>query len=159
MQRGVKPMAGKTPEPGALTIGRLASMAKIPADTIRFYERSGLLEPDERTDSGYRLYSMNSLARVQFIRRGREVGYDLDQIRSILKLHDRGGAKDEVQALTSEMIADIDDKVRSLSKWRQMFSDLFNYFEDSDAEAIDKETTELLMKGQCDKFSDEGSKQ
>ncbi len=131
-------------------------MAKIPADTVRFYERSGLLEPDQRTDAGYRLYSKNSLARVQFIRRGREIGYDLDQIRSILKLHDRGGSKSDVQPFTSAMIADIDDKIRALGKWRQMFSDLFNYFDESNAESIDARTTDLLMRGQCDKYSGTG---
>jgi DNA-binding transcriptional MerR regulator len=148
-------MAQKSSQSGPLTIGRLACLAQIPADTVRFYERSGLLEAEERTSAGYRLYSKNSIARLQFIRRAREIGYDLDQIREILSLHDSGGTKADVQAFTSDMINDIDDKFRALSKWRQLFLDLFNYFEESKAESINGKTADLLMKSQCDKFSNE----
>lgn len=143
-------MDEKSLQPEALTIGRLAWRADVPVDTVRFYERSGLLKPVERTGSGYRLYSVNSLARVQFIRRARELGYNLDQIRQILKLHDEGGSKDEVQTFAAFMIADVEEKIRGLSKWRQLLTDLSDYFNYDGAKEIDSGTVDKLMRGQCD---------
>ncbi len=131
------------------TIGRLSSLAEVDVATVRFYERSGLLEAQERTDSGYRLYSKNSLARVQFIRRAREIGYGLDQIKKILELYDEGGSKVEVEQFTAAMIAEVDEKIRGLTKWRLLFSEISGYFEDTNSEEIDRNTVDLMMRTHC----------
>ena len=144
-------MAEKSTHLNTLTIGRLSWLAEVGVDTVRFYERSGLLEAQERTQSGYRLYSRNSLARIQFIRRAREIGYDLDQIKQILQLHDQGGRKADVEEFSASMIAEVDEKIRALKKWRQLFTDVADYFEHGDAEQIDSETVDTLMRGQCKK--------
>jgi DNA-binding transcriptional MerR regulator len=135
----------------ALTIGRLSHLAQVDVATLRFYERSGLLEAQNRTESGYRLFSQNSLARVQFIRRARETGYTLDQISKILRLYDYGGERSAVEQFTTVMVAEIDEKVRALTKWRELFTQINDYCITSDEERIDVNTVDTLMRGHCDK--------
>jgi MerR family Zn(II)-responsive transcriptional regulator of zntA len=69
------------------TIGRLARRAKINADSIRFYERQGLLSPATKTDSGYRLYTDDALRRIEFIKRAQQCGFSLAEIRDLLHMH------------------------------------------------------------------------
>ena len=132
-----------------LTIGRLSSLAEVDVATVRFYERSGLLEAQERTNSGYRLYSKNSLARVQFILRARETGYSLNQIKELLHLYDQGGSKQEIGEFVERMINEINEKKRRLTKWQELFTDISMYLERSDAAHVDGSTMDSLMRGQC----------
>jgi MerR family Zn(II)-responsive transcriptional regulator of zntA len=69
------------------TIGRLARRAKINADSIRFYERQGLLSPATKTDSGYRLYTDDALRRIDFIKRAQQCGFSLAEIRELLHMY------------------------------------------------------------------------
>jgi DNA-binding transcriptional MerR regulator len=147
-------MTQSNSQPEAITIGHLSSLAQVDVGTVRFYERSGLLQAQDRTRSGYRLYSRNSLARIQFICRARETGYSLDEIRKILQLHDQGGPKAEVEKFTVSMIAEIDEKIHALSKWRQLFSEISDYIECSDdSDHIDAEAVDTLMRNHCNMMS------
>ena len=69
-----------------LTIGVLARDSGVNLETIRFYERSGLLPAPQRSPSGYRHYQEQDVRRLRFIRRGRELGFSLEEIRSLLEL-------------------------------------------------------------------------
>ena len=69
-----------------LTIGVLARDSGVNLETIRFYERSGLLPAPQRSPSGYRHYQEQDVRRLRFIRRGRELGFSLEEIRSLLDL-------------------------------------------------------------------------
>ena len=82
--------------PQTLTIGRLAKQAAVGIDTVRFYERRGLLPEPPRTAAGYRLYTNDTIARIRFIRRAKLLGFNLDEIGNLLNLHDRGGQKSAV---------------------------------------------------------------
>jgi DNA-binding transcriptional MerR regulator len=135
----------------ALTIGRLSHLSQVDVATLRFYESSGLLEAQDRTDSGYRLYTRNSLARVQFIRRARETGYTLDQIAQILKLYDFGGVSSDIEQFSAVMLAEIDAKISGLAKWRELFGQINDYCMTCDEEHINKDTVDALMRGHCDK--------
>ncbi len=147
-------MAQNNSHPEAITIGHLSSLAQVDVGTVRFYERSGLLQAQDRTRSGYRLYSRNSLARIQFICRARETGYSLDEIKKILQLHDQGGPKAEVEKFTVSMIAEIDEKISALSKWRQLFSEISDYIEcRDDSDHIDAEAVDTLMRSHCNMMS------
>lgn len=75
-----------------LTIGQAARKAGVQAGTIRFYEQRGLLSPD-RTAANYRVYSGEDLRRLEFIRRGQELGFTLEEIRELLELEARPGAR------------------------------------------------------------------
>jgi MerR family Zn(II)-responsive transcriptional regulator of zntA len=146
---GKQVMVEKTTPSSNFTIGRLSSLAEVDVATVRFYEHSGLLQAQERTNAGYRLYSRNSLARVQFIRRARETGYSLNQIRQILQLYDQGGSKAEVEQFTTTMLAEVDEKIRGLTKWRHLFGEISDYFERTNNEEIDRATVELMMRVHC----------
>ena len=69
-----------------LTIGQLAKRAKVNIQTVRYYERRGLLPEPPRRESGYRQYSLHDLARVQFIRHAKELGFSLKEIMELLSL-------------------------------------------------------------------------
>lgn len=69
-----------------LTIGALSRESGVNLETIRFYERSGLLPTPQRSAAGYRHYQEMDVRRLRFIRRGRELGFSLEEIRSLLDL-------------------------------------------------------------------------
>jgi MerR family mercuric resistance operon transcriptional regulator len=73
----------------AFTIGRLADAAGVHLETVRYYEREGLLQPPPRTPSGYRQYADADLWRLQFIARGKHLGFTLKEIAALL---DEGAA-------------------------------------------------------------------
>ena len=75
----------KTMKP--LLIGELALQGGVKADSVRFYERAGLLPKPERSSNGYRVYDENALARLRFIKKAQALGFSLEEIRRILNLH------------------------------------------------------------------------
>lgn len=75
-----------------LTIGKLAALAKTSTDTLRYYEREGLIEPADRTESGYRLYDKDSARRIHFIKQAQHCGFTLTEIRDLLVLRNRDAA-------------------------------------------------------------------
>jgi DNA-binding transcriptional MerR regulator len=142
-------MEDQQPLAAAITIGRLAWLAQVSVDTVRFYERSGLLEHEERTSTGYRLYSCDSLARIQFIRRARTIGLCLNQIKSILHIRDQGGSKAEVKEFTTDMLVEVEEKLHGLTKWQELLMNISDYLEHDGTEQIDGKTIDALMRGQC----------
>jgi Hg(II)-responsive transcriptional regulator len=101
-----------------LTIGKLASAADVGVDTVRFYERAGLLKKPPRSASGYRLYNATDAARLRFIRRSKALGFSLDEIVELLKLNDGGGRRSSVRALAQRRLAEIEQKLVELSRMR-----------------------------------------
>lgn len=69
-------------------IGELARLAGVPVDTIRYYERSGLIAAPPRTSTGYRAYPPDALARLQMVRRAKDLGFTLSEIGELLDLYD-----------------------------------------------------------------------
>lgn len=107
-----------------LTIGGLAKQADVGIDTVRFYERRGLLPAPDRTMSGYRLYSQDSVARIHFIRRAKRLGFTLDEIHTLLRLQDQGGKKAEVRELTTHKLLEIDSRISDLERIRAVLQNL-----------------------------------
>lgn len=83
-------MAARRRDHPGLRIGELAARGGVSTDTIRYYERLGLLGAPRRTAGGYRSYDEPDLGRLQFIRRGKLLGFSLDQIRGLLGLAEEG---------------------------------------------------------------------
>jgi Hg(II)-responsive transcriptional regulator len=106
------------------TIGKLADAADVGIDTVRFYERRGLLPAPMRTASGYRLYDANSISRIRFVRRAKTLGFTLDEIQNLLKLQDNAGAKAEVKAITKHKLQQIDVKIADLTRMRTVLEEL-----------------------------------
>jgi DNA-binding transcriptional MerR regulator len=86
-----------------LTIGKIAFLAGISANTLRFYEREGLVQPASKSDSGYRLYDENAAVRLQFIRHAQQCDFTLTEIRDLLTLREKDPACcSDVQQLVLE---------------------------------------------------------
>jgi len=107
-----------------LTIGRVATRAEVGVDTIRFYERRGLLPEPRRTGSGYRLYPAETITRLQFIRRAKALGFSLNEIVTLLALQDTGGPKADVKAITRRKLEQIEDKISDLERMRDVLREL-----------------------------------
>lgn len=108
-----------------LTIGKLAREVGLGVETLRYYERRGLIEPQCRTDSGYRLYRVGTSQRLRFIRRAQALGFSLDEVMELLSLSDRPReSAAEVKRLTQAKIADIEARIRDLERMKSALSDL-----------------------------------
>jgi len=104
----------------SLTIGRLAKEVGVNLETVRFYERRGLLPKPPRSASGYRLFSSDTARRLRFIRRAQELGFSLKEIRELLSLRLSPNATGkDIRARTESKIADIEAKIRSLESMKQ----------------------------------------
>lgn len=98
-----------------LTISRLARLGGVNLETVRYYERQGLLTKPPRTASGYRVFSRDAVHRLRFIRRAQELGFSLREIRELLSLRIRpGSSRAEVRARANAKIADVEQKIRTL---------------------------------------------
>lgn len=102
-----------------LTIGKLAKQADVGIETLRYYERRGLIEPQRRTDAGYRLYGNDAGQRLQFIRRAQTLGFSLDEVAELLSLSRRPSASaGEVKQLARDKISDIEARIRDLERMK-----------------------------------------
>ena len=100
-----------------LTIGQVAKHSGIGLETVRFYERKGLIEEPPRTDSGYRQFPEDVVARIRFIRRAKELGFKLSEISGLLSLRiDPDNTCPDVRKQTELKIADVEEKIRALQK-------------------------------------------
>lgn len=108
-----------------MTIGQLAKQTGVGIETIRFYERKGLLPCPERRTSGYRQFGEEALTRMQFIRRAQGVGFTLREIEALLRLRDNPTAtREEVRTHVSAKIDDIDAKIREMRRMRKELQEL-----------------------------------
>lgn len=102
-----------------LTIGALAKQAEVSADTIRFYEREGLLGSPDRLASGYRHYDADAVARLQYILRAKSLGFTLGEIKGLLALEtDRENGVEGVRQRAQERIADLDRRITEMTRMR-----------------------------------------
>ncbi|WP_428603566.1 Zn(2+)-responsive transcriptional regulator [Sedimenticola sp.] len=108
-----------------LTIGKLARQVDLGVETLRYYERRGLIEPQRRTESGYRLYTDDARQRLQFIRRAQVLGFSLDEVAELLSLSDRPDqSAAEVKRLTQAKITDIETRIHDLERMKSALSAL-----------------------------------
>lgn len=107
------------------TIGELARATGVKVETIRYYEKIGLLEAPERTAGNYRAYCDAHLNRLSFIRRSRDLGFSLDQVRDLLTLADqRDQPCDSVDAIAIAHLAEVDRKISDLRALRRELDSL-----------------------------------
>lgn len=108
-----------------MTTGVLARRAGVNVETIRFYERRGLLPEPPRRDSGYRVYSDDDLRRVRFLRRAAELGFTLAEAADLLALRlDAGADRADVRARATEKLADIEQRITDLTRMRDTLAHL-----------------------------------
>ena len=109
----------------SLTIGQLAQRAGVGVETVRFYEREGLISEPPRRPSGYRDYPLETVARIVFIRRAKDLGFTLKEINELLDLRVRPRRNcSQVKQSADAKIVDIDGKIASLRRMRRALKDL-----------------------------------
>lgn len=127
MRLGTPVLTGETGKRAAgealLTRGRLATRTGCNSETIRYYEKIGLLPPPPRSAGRHRLYGPDLVRRLGFVRRGRDLGFTIEEIRNLLQLVD-GGAYTcaEVEALARHHIRGIRRKITDLERLERVFA-------------------------------------
>jgi MerR family mercuric resistance operon transcriptional regulator len=108
-----------------LTISRLAQLGGVNLETIRYYERRGLLPKPPRTEAGYRQFSPDAARRLRFIKRAQELGFSLEEVRELLALRiEPRKNRASVRARAEAKITDIDRKIAALDAMRSSLRDL-----------------------------------
>jgi Cu(I)-responsive transcriptional regulator len=108
-----------------MNIGELARVADTKAETIRYYERIGLLPPPPRTAGNYRDYSVTHVSRLMFTRRARDLGFSIEQIRALIELADNKEQSCEaVDLIARQHLADVKRKLADLTALRRELESL-----------------------------------
>jgi len=109
----------------SLTIGKVARLAGVGVETVRFYERQGLLEVPPRRESGYRQYPRDAVSKLLFIRRAKDLGFSLKEIQELLSLRlDSTATCQDVRQRAVDKIAGIEEKIRTLGKMKAVLEGL-----------------------------------
>jgi len=109
----------------ALTIGKVAKRVGIGIETIRFYERKGLIDEPPRRESGYRQYCEKDIERLVFIQHAKTLGFSLREINELLSIRARPEANTrEVKEIASAKLLDINNKIKLLQRMRQTLKKL-----------------------------------
>jgi Cu(I)-responsive transcriptional regulator len=102
-----------------MKIGELASATTTKVETVRYYEKIGLLPPPARTSANYRAYGAEHLARLSFIRRARDLGFTLEAVRELLTLSDdKAQSCEAVDSIAQSHLTEVDRKIGDLSALR-----------------------------------------
>jgi MerR family copper efflux transcriptional regulator len=110
---------------GEITVGAVAKQAGVKIDTIRYYERRGLLAKPRRNVAGYRTFAKAAVQRLRFIRRAQELGFTLDEIKQLITMRATPGTGcADVRDQAERKIAEIDRKIRSLKAIRKALGEL-----------------------------------
>ena len=108
----------------SLKIGEVATRAGVGVETLRYYERRGLLAEPKRTSKGYRSYEPEAVRLVRFIKRAQELGFTLEEIKELIALRDGAGTCREAREAASVKLEDIKDKIESLRSMQRALEEL-----------------------------------
>ncbi|MGP1394308.1 MAG: MerR family transcriptional regulator [Inquilinaceae bacterium] len=115
---------------GDRTIGVLSRDTGVKIETIRYYERIGILPAPPRTEGGHRVYPAEDVRRLTFVRRARELGFSLGEVRELLRLAEDGGTCGDVKAITLAHAASVARKIADLDRLRTVLADMAATCED-----------------------------
>lgn len=108
-----------------LSIGQVADAVGVNIQTLRYYERVGLMPAPKRSKAGYRLYTEDAVRMVSFVKRAQELGFTLREVKELLKFRTAGLQKrDAVRAAAEAKVADIDARIHDLTAIRAALSSL-----------------------------------
>ncbi|HEX4949893.1 MAG TPA: heavy metal-responsive transcriptional regulator [Blastocatellia bacterium] len=114
-----------------LKIGEVARRTGIGIETLRFYERSGLLGRPARTEGGYRLYSADELLRLEFIKRAQTLGFTLEEIKQIMAESHAGQRPcDEVREIVRARLAELDERLKQMRRYRNALAHTLQQWDD-----------------------------
>lgn len=108
-----------------VTIGTLAKAAGVNTQTVRYYERRRLLTPALRRESGYRIYREDALQKLRFIKNAQELGFSLEEIRSLMQLRSGGAAScEKVRKKATEHARDVRERIERLRSMERVLAQL-----------------------------------
>ncbi|MFZ3579082.1 MerR family transcriptional regulator [Virgibacillus sp. DJP39] len=109
----------------SVSVGKLAKESKVNKETIRYYERIGLLPAPERSELGYRIYPVETIDHIRFIKRMQKLGFTLKEIDKLLAVVDRRIEKTtDLPRFTTEKIKDVQQKIKDLEIMEKMLNDI-----------------------------------
>jgi MerR family mercuric resistance operon transcriptional regulator len=126
-----------------LSIGKLAKNAGVNIETIRYYQRRGLLDEPSKPLGGHRRYTVEQTKRVRFIKRAQALGFTLDEVSALLSLH-AACACDETRALAVRKLSLIEQKMVDLAAMRQTLGRLIQQCNTSDGGHADCPIIDML---------------
>lgn len=133
---------------GPLTVGELAQHTDCKVETVRYYEKIGLLPQPPRSPGGHRLYPFDSLKRLTFIRRSRELGFSIEQVRNLLHIIDEPHHTcGEVKALTLAQAHEIQQKINDLKRLQKALNDMASKCKGKSFNVNDCEIIDALYSG------------
>jgi DNA-binding transcriptional MerR regulator len=106
----------------ARTVKQVAELTGLPSRTVRYYDRIGLVSPEERSKAGYRLYNAKDEGKLHFVRQAKTLGFSLDQISELMATAERGCCGEVVpalQQLLDEKVSEADDRIAELRSFRE----------------------------------------
>jgi MerR family Zn(II)-responsive transcriptional regulator of zntA len=110
-----------------LTIGKVAERTHVTADSLRYYEREGLIRPATKSDAGYRLYTEEAIRRVEFIKQAQQCGFSLAEIRELLELRGTDRACcDDIYRVSVEKKRQLERKIQALNAMSQALARLID---------------------------------
>lgn len=109
-----------------LLISEVAKKSKVNIETVRYYERRRLIPEPPRTESGYRVFSLETVERIKFIKRSQELGFTLDEIKKLLAIteYEEHYDSEEILDFTTQKIREIELKIYDLEKIKSTLVDL-----------------------------------
>ena len=116
-----------------IAIGKLSERSGVKVETIRYYERIGLIPAPMRTAGRHRLYGADDVKRVMFVRRSRELGFSLGEIRDLLRLAERRRSCGEVRQMTLAHVDRIRQKIADLQRMQRLLRDTASQCQGSEA--------------------------
>lgn len=118
----------------AMTIGSLAQAAGVGVETVRYYQRRGLLAQDGARKGAFRVYDDHELARLRFIRRAQALGFTLEEVSELLAL-DEESDRERARAFARAKVADVESRIRQLQDMRAALLGLVDCCEHTEAPA------------------------
>jgi MerR family mercuric resistance operon transcriptional regulator len=110
---------------GDLTIGKLAKCSDVGVETVRFYERKGLLRRPTKNLSGFRHYDPSDARRIRFIKRAQDLGFTLKEVKELIDLNANSKATcSDVRGKAEEKLAEVESKIKDLKRMKQSLKDL-----------------------------------
>ncbi len=111
-----------------VAIGTAARLSKVSAKMVRHYESLGLLQPVARTDSGYRQYTQADVRTLQFIKRGRDLGFSMAEIAELVGLwHNRGRASASVKQIAQKHVAELTQRIEAMQAMQRTLANLLEH--------------------------------
>jgi Hg(II)-responsive transcriptional regulator len=114
-----------------LTISQVAKVANVNLETVRYYEKRGLISEPPRTESGYRRFPEEVIERITFIKRAQQLGFTLEEIKQLLWISEREKDANKVKAFTTHKIQEIEAKIHDLLIIKQTLTQLADQCEGS----------------------------